>query len=141
MSGNALKVSRHWKYSLWIIAALTLAALLAMSIMYDTSMIEQLLVVVVFSLISAASFVVLVRQAVKNGKRSLMKTFLVHSTLRMLAAAALIVVYANIKGWIHAEEKKSLLAFVILFAVFYLILLIFDAVKVMKWQGAIGHTE
>ena len=104
--------------------------------------------VVVFSLISAASFVVLVRQAVKNGKRSLMKTFLVHSTLRMLAAAALIVVYANIKGWIHAEEKKSLLAFVILFAVFYLILLIFDVSYMMlmtsraaRVKAAIIHNE
>ena len=141
MSEIAQRVSRHWKYSLWIVVALTLISLLSMSILYDTTKIEQLFVVVVFSLISAGSFVFFARQAVKNGGGSLMKTFLIHSTLRMLAAAALIVVYAYSKGWIHAEDKKPLLTFVIIFAVFYLILLIFDALRVMKWQGTLRHRE
>ena len=67
MSEIAQRVSRHWKHSLWIIVVLALVALLAMSIRYETSMVEQLVVVVVFSLISAGSFAILARHAVKKG--------------------------------------------------------------------------
>lgn len=141
MSEITQSVSRHWKHSLWMIVAMSLIALLTMSILYDTSMVEQLIVVVVFSLVSAGSYVALARHAVKKGGNSLMKTFLAHSTLRMLAAAALIFFYANAKGWLQSTDKKPLLMFVILFAVFYLILLVFDTVRVMKWQGTIGHRE
>ena len=141
MNEVALKVSRHWKHSIWVVVALSLIALLAMNILYDTSMVEQLIVVVVFSLVSAGSFVALSSHAAKKGGNSLMKSFLLHSTLRMLIAAALIILYANSKGWFHITDKKPLLTFVILFAAFYFILLIFDAVRVMKWQGTIGHRE
>lgn len=141
MSEIVQQVSGHWKHSLWIIVALSLVALLAMSILYDTSMVEQLIAVVVFSLLSAGSFVVLSRRAAEKGGNSLMKTFLLHSTLRMLVAAAFIILYANSKGWIQTTDKKPLLTFVVLFAAFYFILLIFDAVRVMKWQGTIGHRE
>ncbi len=141
MNETTQRVSRHWKHSLWIIVALSLISLLTMSILYDTSMVEQLIVVVGFSLVSAGSYVSLARYAFQKGGNSLMKTFLAHSTLRMLAAAALIFIYANTKGWLQTTDKKPLLMFVILFAVFYLILLIFDTVKVMKWQRTLGNKE
>ena len=141
MSEIAQRVSRHWKHSLWIVVILALTTLLAMSLQFDTSMVEQLVVVVAFSLISSGSFVALSRHTVKRGGNSLIKSFLIHSTLRMLAAAATIFFYANVKGLLQAEDRKPLLTFVIIFAVFYLILLIFDAVRVMKWQGNIGHRE
>ena len=50
-----------------------------------------------------------------------------------------VIVYLFAKRF--ETDKKPLLMFVILFAVFYLILLIFDTVKVMKWQGTLGNKE
>ena len=141
MSELTKKVSRHWKHSLWIVVLMALAALMVMNIRNDTSMVEQLILTVAFSLVSAGSFVAIELHAAKKGGLAMMKMFLVHSTLRMIAAAAAIIIYANAKGWLQTEDRKPLLAFVILFAVFYLTLLVFDTVKVMKWQGAIQNRE
>ena len=140
MSELTNKVSRHWKHSLWIVVVMALAALMIMNIRNDTSMVEQLILTVVFSLVSAGSFVAIERHAAKKGGITMMKMFLAHSTLRMIVAAAVIIIYANAKGWLHTEDKKPLLTFVILFAVFYFTLLVVDIVKVMKWQGSIQHS-
>lgn len=137
MSELAKKVSRHWKHSLWVVVIMALAALMVMNIRNDTSMVEQLILTVAFSLVSAGSFVAIELHAAKKGGLAMMKMFFVHSTLRMIAAAVAIIIYANAKGWLQSEDRKPLLAFVILFAVFYLTLLVFDTVKVMKWQRAI----
>ncbi len=141
MSLLSKTMSKHWKHSLWIVVVMSLVTLLAMSILYDSSMTEQLLVVVLFSLLSAGTFVVLIRRFAASDGRNMMKLFLLHSTVRMLAAAALIWIYASVKGWLDGDHKKSLLSFVILFAAYYFILLIFDAVRIVKCQGATTQEE
>ena len=134
-------VTAHWKHSLWIVTALALLALLGMNVVPQATMVEQLLVVVVFSLFSAATFVLYARSAVKSNSRRLMQVFLTHSTLRMLVAAVTIWIYTQMKGWMQTTDRKPLLAFVIMFAVFYLVLLAFDAFRVMSWQRKITESE
>lgn len=134
ISGMREAIGCHWKHSLWIVATLALLTLLGMNVLYDTSMVGDLVIIVGFSLLMAASFVLALRLKAAQRPQKAAKVFLLHATVRTLLAAGVIAAYWFFKVAPDGADKKVMLGFVILFAAFFLPLLVFDAFKVMRWQ-------
>jgi predicted ferric reductase len=120
----------YWQYSLWLIAGLTLVALLLSNTLYWPVKAVELVVTVVFSLLSSAAMALTMRKMLDTGRRSILGAFSAYAALRFLAAIAVIVGYMLITG----ARRQQLLPFVILFSVFFVILDALDAVYMVKVQ-------
>ena len=114
---------RYKKISLWIIAALMLVCLFIMSIMQDNTMVNSLLISVIYSLISTFAYAVSWKHIAKSSPISLSKFYMAASALRMLSAFSVFLIYCLV-----VRQHDAIIRFVIIFFAFYIILLIHDCI-------------
>ncbi len=114
---------RYLKMSLWIIVGLALIVLALMSICYNPSLLNALIVTVLFSMFSSITYGLAWKRIVRSSPSALTKFFLAAPAVRMIVAAIVMGVWCYI-----VREPSAIKSFVLLFFAFYLILLVFDCV-------------
>ena len=120
---------RYFRYSLWLIAAVTLVALLAANIMYSQELIVPVVVSAFFSLATSMAYGVAWRSVARSAPKTLTRFYLAAPALRMMAAALVLVVYC-----VAVREAAHIRLFAIVFFVFYIVTLIFDSVYFARFE-------
>lgn len=125
MRGGVDRIARHYeKALLWLIAAMMLAALLAMQIVQDTSLVAPLAATVVFSLLCGVAYARAWKAVAQRAQGQLAKFYIAASALRMMAALATVFVGAVLLR----PDSQRILGFVAIFGGFYAIILAFDCI-------------
>ena len=123
----------YWKMAIWLMAGITLLTLFAMQVWLIEVKVEHIFIGVVFSLLFSIWFTLLLKKVEGNGGNNAMRAFLVYATVRLLSAVAIIAAYMAITGL----RGRQMIPFILLFAVYFILLDALDAVymvKVMKAQ-------
>ena len=118
---------RYRQISLWLTAATTLVVLMACRV---SALAEQLLprlvnplvVSALFSLVASTVYGVAWASVAKKSPANLAKFYLAASGLKMMLAAAVFLVCAVL------TDKQNLVGFTAIFALFYIVLLVFDCI-------------
>ncbi len=128
---------RYWTYSLWLVAGLTLLALLAYNAVFVQLDVTHVFIVVLFSLLSSVALSLTLKSVIASAQPRLMKAFFVFSNIRLLAAAALILGYAYCNG----SYGKDLLPFVIVFSVYFFLQEVFDTLFVLRLRKKVEQEK
>lgn len=112
------------KVGLWIIAALTLLGLLTERIAVRGAFTYSLVFSAVYFLVVTTVNGGCWRKAARQAGNSLTRFYFASSALRMLLAFVVVLV----GGIILREDRTRLLGFVLIFAIYYVLLLIFDCI-------------
>ena len=121
---------QYWQRSLWVIAGLTLVALLLLNTFYWPVKVEELALSVAFSLLSSGAMKIVLRKVLSSGRPGMLGTFMTYASVRFLAAIAVLVGYMLITGL----RKTQLLPFAIVFSVYFIVLDVLDAIYMIKVQ-------
>lgn len=115
---------RYFKYSLWLIVALSLVCSAAISInVLDNSFINALAISALYTICINFVYASFWRKIAKSSPNVMTRFYLVASALRLISAALVVTVYCLI-----SQDKDSIRDFAILFMVFYTIMLVFDSI-------------
>ena len=125
--------SRYRKVSIWVIAGLTLLVLMVMQLTGNEALLNPMLISVGYSLICAESYIQGWKVIARRSPENLPKYYLAGSAFRLMAAAIVLLVYCVIMR----HDITSIKWFAVVFIVYYLVILVFDAIffaKVNKKQ-------
>lgn len=114
---------KYNKFCLWVIAGATLIALLAINICNANQFVNPLAISVLYALASSIAYGLGWRSVAGTSPDTLSKFYLVASALRMLLALMVAVVFCVV-----SRDRESIINFIIVFAAFYVVMLIFDGV-------------
>lgn len=114
-------VKCYRKESLWLVAGITLLILFIMSIRNDLSALNSLLVCVAITFICNLSYIECWRITAKTSWQKLTMFYLAASVIRLL-----IMVAALLGSYFILRDKASVLNFVVVLSVYYILMLIFD---------------
>lgn len=123
-----LSIAKRYKQiSLWLTAGLSLTVLLACRVSPSCGSIlpqilNPLVVSVMFSLVASIAYGESWRAVALSSPANLAKFYLAASALKMMLAAVVFLVYALV------SERSAILGFAAIFALFYVVLLVFDCV-------------
>lgn len=118
----------YYKVSLWTISGLTLIGLLVMQVAGYTLMLTPLIVSAVFSLVCSVAYIMGWKAIARRSAEMLPKYYLAGSAFRLMAAAILLLVYCVISR----DDITAIKWFTIVFIVYYIVLLVFDAIFFAK---------
>lgn len=119
----AQQAKRYYKYSLWLVAAMTLIALLAANILWQEALIVPVVISAVFSLIASIAYGAAWKSVARSAPKTLTKFYLAAPALRMIAAALVVAVYC-----VAVRQPEKIRVFAIVFFLFYIVMLILDSV-------------
>lgn len=111
------------KCSLWVVAAATLATLLAISIYDAQQFVDPLVISAVYALVTNTVYCLSWKAVAKSSPNALGKFYLAGSALRMMLAVLVAVAYCVIVG-----DRDAILNFILVFSSFYVVMLVFDGV-------------
>lgn len=116
---------RYRRHSLWLTAALTLAGLVALAVLPMVDLrfpgfANSLVVSVVYAIIASFAYAPAWESVARGSAANLAKFYLVGSLLKMMAALAVFLVGAVAMG------KPQAATFALVFAAYYVALLVFD---------------
>lgn len=115
---------RYFKYSLWLIAALTLLCSAAISMnVLKYSFINALAISALYNVLVNSVYVSSWRRIAKLSPNIMTRFYLAASALRLISAALVVTVYCLI-----CHDKNSIRNFALLFMGFYIVMLVFDSV-------------
>ena len=120
--------SLYNKVSLWIIVGLTLLGLMVMQLTGLRILLTPMLISVVFSLVCGIAYIQGWKAIARRAPESLPKYYLAGSAFRLMAAAMVLLVYCVIMR----HDITSIKWFAIVFIVYYIVMLVFDAVFFAK---------
>lgn len=134
MSGGFLDVASrlYWKHALWLTAGITLVALLAANVMNTPVDITHIAVAVLFSLLSGCAMAMVIKR-VTTLRKPCLGTFLIYAIMRILVACAIIAAYMMVTG----QRGRELLPFVVVLAVYFILLDALDAWYMVRVQKAL----
>ncbi len=131
MCGNV--TNKYRKVSLWISAGLTFAVLMIAQVAQKPWMLTPLVICALFSIVADVIFHISLKIRLRKKAETMMPFLLVQATILAILAALAII------GYICSVSDKGLrMAFVLMLAIYYFALLIFDIVFIMRLQKNIG---
>ena len=118
---------KYKQISLWLTAGMTLAILFAcrVSAACDdiiAQVVNPLAVSAIFSLVASTAYGEAWQSIAKSSPSNLAKFYLAASALKMMAAAVVFLIYVVVC------QKQNILGFAAIFALFYVVLLVFDCI-------------
>ena len=122
------QVGRKYKQiSLWLTAAMALAILFACRISAQCDhiigqVVNPLVVSAIFSLVASTAYGEAWTSVAKSSPANLAKFYLAASALKMMLGAVVFLVYVVVC------DKANILGFAAIFALFYVVLLVFDCI-------------
>lgn len=115
---------RYYKYSLWLIAALTLICSAAISInLLSISFINALAISALYTILINSVYVSFWRKIAKSSPNIMTRFYLAASALRLISASLVVTVYCII-----CRDKNSIRDFALLFMAYYIVMLVFDSI-------------
>ena len=126
-------VSIYNKVLVWIITGLALIGLMMMQLTGLKELLTPMIVSVVFSLVCGIAYIQGWKSLARRSSALLPKYYLAGSAFRLMAAAMVLLVYCVI----CRQDVHAIKLFSIVFIVYYIVILIFDAIffaKVSKKQ-------
>ena len=114
---------RYYQRGVWLMAAITLVALAVMNVLMDTSLVNALVVSVLFNLVSTIAYSVSWKAVAKSSPDNLAKFYLAATVIRMLIALAVATVVI-----VLTEDKQEATRFAVVFVIFYLAMLTYDTI-------------
>ena len=143
MRRGALKVGspiasithRYWTYSLWLVAGVSLLALLAHNVVLFQLDVTHIFISVLFALSSSVALLLVLRSVLVSKHPRLMKSFFIFSNIRLVAALLLIMGYARFS---HLGGK-DLLPFVIVLSVYFILQDVLDTLFVVRLRKTTGQ--
>lgn len=118
---------RYKQISLWLTAAVALAVLFAcrLSAQCDdmiAQVVNPLVVSAIFSLVASTAYGEAWKAAAKSSPANLAKFYLAAMMLKMMAGVLVFLIYVLVC------DKQNILGFTAIFALFYVVLLVFDCI-------------
>ena len=118
---------KYKQISLWLTAAMALAILIACRVSAQcdsiiTQVVNPLVVSALFSLVSSTAYGEAWTSVAKSSPGNLAKFYLAASALKMMLGAVVFLVYVVVCN------KSNILGFSAIFALFYVVLLVFDCI-------------
>ena len=118
---------RYKQITLWLTAGLALAILFGcrVSALCDNilpQVVNPLVVSAIFSLVSSVAYGEAWQAIAKSSPANLAKFYLAASVMKMMAAAVVFLIYVVVC------DKSNILGFTAIFALFYVVLLVFDCI-------------
>lgn len=118
---------RYKQISLWLTAAVALAVLFVcrLSAQCDdmiAQVVNPLVVSVIFSLVASTAYGEAWKAVAKSSPANLAKFYLAAMMLKMMAGVLVFLIYVLVCG------KQNILGFTVIFALFYVVLLVFDCI-------------
>lgn len=118
---------RYKQISLWLTAAVALAVLFAcrLSAQCDdmiAQVVNPLVVSAIFSLVASTAYGEAWKAVAKSSPANLAKFYLVAMMLKMMAGVLVFLIYVLVC------DKQNILGFTVIFALFYVVLLVFDCI-------------
>ena len=118
---------RYKQISLWLTAAVALAVLFAcrLSAQCDDmipQVVNPLVVSAIFSLVASTAYGEAWKAVAKSSPANLAKFYLVAMMLKMMAGVLVFLIYVLVC------DKQNILGFTAIFALFYVVLLVFDCI-------------
>lgn len=107
----------------WTLSGLTLAVLLTMQLTGKMSLLNPILISVVFSLFSGIVYIQGWKFLARQSPETLPKYYLAGSAFRLMAAAMVMLAYCVVLR----HDISAIKWFAIVFIVYYVVMLIFDA--------------
>ena len=120
--------SRYIRHAVWLLCALSLAVLLAMRLRSDLLLLDGLVWSAMFNLVCCLVYGHAWKAVARRSPQALPKFFLAFSALRLMAAAAVVLVMCVVMRDDITRLKWS----AVLFMAFYLATLLYDAVFFAK---------
>ncbi len=118
---------KYNKISLWIISGLFLIGMLVVQLTMRPHYINMLVISSLFSLVTVIAYGQAWKYLASRSPRVLGKFYLASSTLRILFAFLVLLVYALV-----VKERTAVISFSVVFMIFYLVLLAFDTIYFSK---------
>ena len=128
---------RYWTYSLWLVAGVTLLALLAHNIVLFRLDVMHVFISVLFALFSSVALLSVLKSVLSSAHPRLMKAFFIFSNIRLVAALILIVGYA----WLSHHGGKELLPFVVVLSVYFILQDVLDTLFVVRLRKTIEQDK
>ena len=118
---------RYKQISLWLTAAVALAVLFAcrLSAQCDdmiAQVVNPLVVSAIFSLVASTAYGEAWKAVAKSSPANLAKFYLAAMMLKMMAGVLVFLIYVLVC------DKQNILSFTAIFALFYVVLLVFDCI-------------
>lgn len=118
---------RYKQISLWLTAAVALVVLFAcrLSAQCDdmiAQVVNPLVVSAIFSLVASTAYGEAWKAVAKSSPANLAKFYLVAMMLKMMAGVLVFLIYVLVC------DKQNILGFTVIFALFYVVLLVFDCI-------------
>ena len=118
---------RYKQISLWLTAAVALAVLFAcrLSAQCDdmiAQVVNPLVVSAMFSLVASTAYGEAWKAVAKSSPANLAKFYLAAMMLKMMAGVLVFLIYVLVC------DKQNILGFTVIFALFYVVLLVFDCI-------------
>ena len=119
---------RYKQISLWLTAAVALAVLFAcrLSAQCDdmiAQVVNPLVVSAIFSLVASTAYGEAWKAVAKSSPANLAKFYLAALVLKLMAGTLVFLIYVLVCG-----DKQNILGFTAIFALFYVVLLVFDCI-------------
>ncbi len=123
--------AKYVKYGLWLLAALFVAGMV-----YDriSGIFAQwdLIVSTIYSLVSLFAYGACWKGVAKSSPNNLSKFYMACSTLRMMSALMVVVIYC-----FAVRQFDAIIRFVVYFLVFYVVMLVYNVVYFTKVEKTI----
>ena len=126
---------RYYKLSLWIIAGLSLLALMLIggSPYWGSDVLNAILISAAFSFLTSIAYQAAWKSVAKNSPSSLTKFYLAAPALRMMAAVLVILVYYVLNRYAVQGDgtpaiRRMMLMFTFVFLAYYISMLVLDCV-------------
>ena len=120
--------SAYNRQVVWLITALTIGGFLLMQVLHFGALLMPLAISAFFSLMCAAAYVQGWKAIARRSPALLPKYYLAGSAFRLLAAAMVMLVYCVVER----ADVGAIKWFAVVFIIFYIVLLIFDALFFAK---------
>ena len=114
---------RYTKYCLWIVTAIALVSLVIINVLDKRQVVDYVMISVIYSLVTCFLNGASWTYVAKSSSNSLGKFYIVASSLRLLLAIVVVLVFC-----ILANNREKILSFIAVFSPFYFVMLVFESV-------------
>lgn len=119
---------KYNKVSLWVLTGLTLTGLMVMQLTGWQQLLYPMLISLVFSLVCGVAYIQGWKAIARRAPEALPKYYLAGSAFRLMASAIVLLVYCVVMR----HDLSAIKWFAIVFIVYYIVILVFDAVFFAK---------
>lgn len=122
-------VKGYVKWTLILVAILTLCVLAYMGITSDVNVITPMVTSIIYSLVVSGLYIYIWKLVARYSPDSLMQLYLGGTGLRLITAMFVLLVYCYL-----VKDKPLRMTFALVFCFYYIVMLVFDTLYFVKFE-------